>query len=106
MVRTFARVIATAALTATAAAIPLTGTAIAAPAHSPVAAQQFRAVELCTDLDLRHVGHRTRDRHRNRWDRDCHRLWERRAAHRAHWYDAYGRYRNHAGYGWDCGRRF
>ncbi|MFJ6634094.1 hypothetical protein ACIQMR_22310 [Streptomyces sp. NPDC091376] len=106
MVRTFARVFATAALTAAAAAIPLTGTAIAAPAHSPVAAQQFRDVERCADLGHRRVGHHVRDRHRNRWDRDCRRLWERRSAHRAHWYDTDRRYRNHAGYGWDCGRRF
>ncbi|MFJ2473053.1 hypothetical protein ACIOWI_08685 [Streptomyces sp. NPDC087659] len=105
MVRTFARVFATAALAATAAAIPLSGTAMAAPAHSPVAAHQFRDVDRCTDFGRRHAGHHARDRHRNRWDRDCRYRWDRRPAHRAHWYDAYGRYRTQAWYGWDCGRR-
>ncbi|MFG2758771.1 hypothetical protein [Streptomyces wuyuanensis] len=106
MVRTFARVIATATLTVTAAAIPMTGAAMAAPTHSPATAQQFRGADRCTDFDRRHIGHRGWDRHRNRWDRDCRHRWERRPTQRAHWYDAYGRYRNHTAYGWDCGRRF
>ncbi|TFE58598.1 hypothetical protein E3E14_00255 [Streptomyces sp. ICN441] len=105
--RKLARVFATAALAVTAGVIPMTGTAMAAaPAHSAVGAYQFHGVDRCADLGRRYVALHTWDRHRARWDRDCRHRWERRLVHRSHWYDAYGKYRSHAGYAGDCGHRY
>ncbi|MGW7365570.1 hypothetical protein ACWGI8_19540 [Streptomyces sp. NPDC054841] len=106
--RNFARAAATAALTVTAIVIPLTGTAMAAPTHSPVTVNSARHFDdWCGDFDHRRHRHHGWDRRWNRWGDDCrHRWdrWDRRGTHRAYWHNSYGRYRNHDGYRWDYER--
>ncbi|MGW2559086.1 hypothetical protein ACWCXB_07525 [Streptomyces sp. NPDC001514] len=108
--KTFARAAATAALAVTAVVIPLTGTAMAAPAHSSVTAHSVRDFDdRCSNFGQWHHRHSTWERRWNRWGDDCRHRWDRRSAHRTSWH-TYGRYGNHDWYGWDyerdCYRRF
>ncbi|MGW1024021.1 hypothetical protein ACWD4J_09915 [Streptomyces sp. NPDC002577] len=102
--RNLARAAATAALAVSAVVIPLTGTAMAAPAQAP------RAVQLNHDWDdddCDYYGFRANDwdRYRNRCDDDCRYRWDR--GYRSHWNNGY--WRHHRNYGdcwWNYGRRY
>ncbi|WP_406496276.1 hypothetical protein OG936_19575 [Streptomyces sp. NBC_00846] len=103
--RAFARAAATAALAVTAVAIPLTGTAMAAPAHSPVQVHSVRHFDdRCADFDHRRPGHNGWDRRGNRWTDDCRNRSDHWGAHRSHWNHGYESYRDYSGYGRDYAR--
>ncbi|MFE7358838.1 hypothetical protein ACFU8Q_38590 [Streptomyces sp. NPDC057543] len=103
--KTFARAAATATLAVTAIAIPLTGTAMAAPAHSPVQTHSVRHLDFrCADFDHRQLGHNDWDRRGNRWADDCRNRSDHWGAHRSHWSYGYGSYRDYHGHGRDYTR--